>query len=141
MKKYLILFILVAIIVSGFIYSYYGYKINYNETIKTNRYYESFYQKESLGTDIATLINKAQDNNETYKVEKDSSGNYQSDGKNSIIIELKFKDSDDIFRAEKVTKLGMNQFIKNYAAMTFKCTKKEYHKSTGFIKYLLLEQI
>ena len=42
---------------------------------------------------------------------------------------------------EAISSLGPEKFIKNYNSMKFKCTKKEYHEKTKYIKYMLFEQI
>ena len=72
----------------------------------------------------------------------DSAGiTYIENEKNSIKIEIKFKESDKTYAMEAISELGYESFVKNYSNMNFICTKKEYHKKTNQIKYLLFEQI
>ncbi len=141
MKKYILLLCIVIIIVSIIGYIYSRYQIQQKDYMNHNKYYENYYEKEITGNDLASIINKALDYNETQKIEKDDNGNYKNNGKTSIIVEVKFKDSDDIFKTERISKLGINLFIKNYSNIYFKCTKKEYHENTNYIKYMLFEQI
>ena len=140
MKKYILLLCIVIIIVSIIGYIYSRYQIQQKDYMNHNKYYENYYEKEITGNDLASIINKALDYNETQKIEKDDNGNYKNNGKTSIIVEVKFKDSDDIFKTERISKLGINLFIKNYSNIYFKCTKKEYHANTNYIKYILFEQ-
>lgn len=141
MKKYILLLCIVIIIVSIIGYIYSRYQIQQKDYMNHNKYYENYYEKEITANDLASIINKALDYNETQKIEKDDNGNYKNNGKTSIIVEVKFKDSDDIFKTERISKLGINLFIKNYSNIYFKCTKKEYHENTNYIKYMLFEQI
>ena len=141
MKKYILLLCIVIIIVSIIGYIYSRYQIQQKDYMNHNKYYEKKKKKEITGNDLASIINKALDYNETQKIEKDDNGNYKNNGKTSIIVEVKFKDSDDIFKTERISKLGINLFIKNYSNIYFKCTKKEYHENTNYIKYMLFEQI
>ena len=141
MKKYILLLCIVIIIVSIIGYIYSRYQIQQKDYMNHNKYYENYYEKEITGNDLASIINKALDYNETQKIEKDDIGNYKNNGKTSIIVEVRVKDSDDIFKTERISKLGINLFIKNYSNIYFKCTKKEYHENTNYIKYMLFEQI
>ena len=88
-----------------------------------------------------TLINKATNQNEKNQVQKDEKKHYLENEKNSIKIEVKFLESDKIYPMEAISYLGSEAFIKNYNSMQFICTKKEYHKNTNYIKYMLFEQI
>ena len=102
----------------------------------------SEYTKEAiLGSDLMTLINKATNQNEKNQVQKDEKKHYLENEKNSIKIEVKFLESDKIYTMEAISYLGSEAFIKNYNSMQFICTKKEYHKNTNYIKYMLFEQI
>ena len=114
MKKYILLLCIVIIIVSIIGYIYSRYQIQQKDYMNHNKYYENYYEKEITGNDLASIINKALDYNETQKIEKDDNGNYKNNGKTSIIVEVKFKDSDDIFKTERISKLGINLFIKKH---------------------------
>ena len=139
MKKYIILIIIVIIAVTSISYMY---SLEKNKQInKNNNYYNELYNKTISGNDIATLINKTLDNNSKNEVKKDEKEYYIDNRTNSIIIEIKFIDSDNIFRAEQISKNGIENFIKLYNDMKFTCTKIEYHEKTNLVKYIFFEQI
>ena len=52
--------------------------------------YEQYLEKEILGTDIATVINKAVDDNEKAFIKKDDENRYIQNDTNSINIEVLF---------------------------------------------------
>lgn len=142
MKKILaILIVLVLVIVVVVVGKYNSYKSSILREQKLNEEYESFTKNEILGTSLITLINKAIDSNNKNNIELDDNNLYIDNGTNSIKIEVKFLESDEIYPMENIGKLGSEQFIKNYAAASFKCTNKQYHEKTNNIKYLLFEQI
>ena len=70
MKRISIFFLIVIIIVVGISYLYLNYKTIFNNAQKENKQFESYYGQEIYGSDIATIINKAVDNNEKNEVEK-----------------------------------------------------------------------
>lgn len=140
-KTIFIILIVVMCIVAYVAFNYNSYKVQALRTSKLNKEYENFTQNEILGTSLITLINKAIDSNEKNNVSKNNWGRYIDNNENSIQIEVKFLEADETFDMEAINKLGTEQFIKNYGAMAFKCTNKEYHKTTNNIKHLLFEQI
>lgn len=116
-------------------------KISKLKVEKNNRAYDSFYNQDVLGTDFISLINKAIDNNEKNLVDKDENGNYIDNEKDSIKIEVKFQELDKVISMEAINKQGIYQFVQNFGAISFKCTKIEYHQSTKNVKYMYFEQI
>ena len=141
MKKYILLIILVIIAITSIGYLYISYKNNMKTIETNNKVYENLYNKEITGTDFATIINKTIDNNEKNQVQKEENGFFIDNGKNSVIVEIKFKDSDDVFRIESIDKNGIENFIKLYANLKFKCTKIEYHQKTKYVSYMYFEEI
>lgn len=141
MKKYIFLILLVIIALTSIGYLYISYTSNQKEVQANNKIYENLYNKEITGTDFATIINKTIDNNEKNQVEKEENGYFIDNGKNSVIVEIKFKDSDEIFRIEAIDKNGIEKFIKLYANLKFKCTKIEYHQKTQYVSYMYFEEI
>ena len=89
-----------------------------------------------FGTDVASLINKIQDENTKNKIEKNSKGFYIANDTNSIKLNIKFLEKDDIIEFESITKNGTDAFIRYFGAMEFKCTSIEYHNKTGKIAYM-----
>lgn len=142
MKKIILIFIILVIVLIS--YTYYSYLIAVSEereVIENNKQYEQFCEDKILGTDLATLINKAIDSNERNNLEKDENGVYKDNSTNSINIYIKFKDADETFDMERIYKLGIDRFVMNYNQMEFKCNKIEYHQKTLNIKYMYFEEI
>lgn len=142
MKKYVLSIITIVLIIVAIIaYKVYDYKVNQNNMANNNKTYNSFYEKEVLGTDVATLINKAIDNNNKNSVEKSDEGVYINNNNNSINIDIKFKDLDKPISMERIDELDSIKFVQNFGGFSFKCTKIEYHEKTGNVKYMYLEQV
>ena len=142
MKKFFtIMVIIVLIIVAVVAYKYSTYKTNILRVQKLNKEYETYTEGEILGTSLITVINKAIDSNEKNEIKKDDKNMYIENDTTSIKIEVKFLEAENTFEMERIQKLGSEEFIKNYAVMNFKCTKKEYHQKTNSIKYMLFEQV
>ena len=121
---------------------YLNYKANYNETQKENRQFESYSNKEIYGLELTTIINKAIDNNKNNEVQKEEkTGKYINNDNNSINIDIKMLDYDKTYNMEIFYNNGMDKFIQAYGEIKFKCTKIEYHNTTGKVKYMLFEQI
>ena len=91
--------------------------------------------------DIATLVNKAVDNNLKYAVERDDKYKFIDNNESSIKIDIKMLDTDTTYDMETLYSGGMDKFVMYYSSIQFKCTQIDYHKSTGKVKYLLFEQI
>ena len=141
MKKLTIFFTIIIIILCGISYLYLNYKTQYNTAKKANMEFENYLNVEVYGTDLATIINRAIDNNITNEVEKDNKGIYQNNNETSINIEIKMLDNDTIYPMEKLYDGGIEKFINYYSDIKFKCVDIKYHKSTNRVKYMLFEQI
>ena len=142
MKKYVLSIITIVLIIVAIIaYKVYDYKVNQNNMANNNKTYNSFYEKEVLGTDVATLINKAIDNNNKNSVEKSDEGVYINNNNNSINIDIKFKDLDKPISMERIDELDSIKFVQNFGGFSFKCTKIEYHEKTGNVKYMYFEKV
>ena len=134
---FLICFIVIIIIV-----------VNFNNTQKVvreikkiNSQYE-FYNKENLsGIDITTVINKAINHNEKYKVEKDENGIYINNKQNSIHIYVTMIINNKTYPMESINKLGMKDFTNYFGEIKFKCTNISYHEQTGKIATMTFESI
>ena len=141
MKKIAIFFLVIIIIIAGISYMYLNYKTNYYTAKKQNSYFDGYYNQEFYGAEIATIVNKAFDNNLTSKVEKDSKGKFIENDTDSIKVDIKIIDNNTIYDMETLYSGGMDKFVQYYNTIKFKCTKLEYHKSTGKVKYMYIEQI
>lgn len=141
MKKIVIFFTIIVIMVAGIYYMYLNYKVNFNTTKKANLEFENYLNQEIYGNDLATVINRAVDNNSKNNVEKTNKGIYIDNEANSISIEIKFTDNDSVYKMETLYNSGMQNFINYYNRIKFKCTDIKYHNSTKKVKYMLFEQI
>ena len=141
MKKYIIiLIILTAILISSTLYAYQTYKKNINDLKQYNTSFEQYQDKQIEGTEIATILNKAINNNEQNNIQKDKQQNYIENNENSIKIDIYIKDNDTTYSMETIYNMGVEKFINSFSLETFKITKIEYHEQTKMIKYLLIEQ-
>lgn len=111
---------------------------------QANIEYEKYFDKDLYGTDVATILNKATNENKQNNVEKQDE-KYIDNNINSILIDLVMitnekKEKTKAYRMETIEKVGINEFIKNFNTAKFKITKMEYHKQTGKIKYIEISQ-
>ena len=103
--------------------------------------FEEYLNEEVYGADLVTIINKAIDNNIKNNVEKDDKEFYLNNGKNSINITIKMLDDGKDYRMETFYKSGLENFLKYYNKIKFKCVDLQYHQETHKVKYMLFEQI
>ena len=141
MKKFIIFLVVILIIIATISYIYLSYKANYKIAQTENYQFESYYNQEIFGPDVATVINKAVDKNSTNNISKDRKGKFIENDKNSIKIDIKFIDDDKIHNMEEIFNTGIGKFMQYYSQIKFKCTKIEYHTTTKKVKYMLFEQI
>lgn len=109
-----------------------------------NSEYEQYMNKDIYGTDVATILNKAMNNNKQNGIEQ-KDGKYIENNTNSIIVELVMitneeKEKTKTYRMETIDKVGISEFIKNFNTAKFKITKMEYHEQTSKIKYIEISQ-
>ena len=140
MKKILIFFVVVIAILCTIWYIYSMHKLQRQEKNVYNKYLESNLNKDISGTDLASLINKSANLNEQNNVLKDSNGFYIDNKQNSISIEIKFIDNDEIIKSEKIYANGMDKFVELYGNSKFYLKKLEYHNKTKIVKYAYFEE-
>lgn len=142
MKKIIICILSIfLIIICIVVYGVYQKNENTAQIGIDNKTYESYYNKEVLGTDIISIINKATDSNKKNDIKIGEDGNYIDNGKNSIRIEIKFLELDKVITMERINNVGIEKFWSNYGALSFKCTKIEYHEKTHRVKYMYFEEV
>ena len=141
MKKFVIFLVIVVAIVCAISYMYLNFIANRNTAITENMPYETYLNREIFGSDLASVINRAINDNNKNNVEKDEKGIYIANNTNSIKIQVKITDNDTTYDMETFYNSGMDNFIKYYNQIKFKCTNVEYHKNTNKIKYMLFEQL
>ena len=131
--------IVICVMITGKLFSAKDYLV---EIKKFNTKYEKYIDKEIIGTELASIINQAVDDNEYERIKKDENGKYVQNDETSINIEVKITEFDDeqIFTMETLYGGGMEQFVKYYGQIPFKSVKVEYNENKR-IKYILFEQI
>ena len=139
MKKIIICILSIfLIIICIVVYGVYQKNENTAQIGVDNKTYESYENKEVLGTDIISIINKATDSNKKNDIKIGEDGNYID---NSIRIEIKFLELDKVITMERINNVGIEKFWSNYGALSFKCTKIEYHEKTHRVKYMYFEEV
>ncbi len=141
MKKYIItILILVAIVISSMLYAYNTYKKNIQDLKDYNNEFTKYQNTEIAGTEIATILNKAVNNNEQNKVSKNEKEMYIENDENSIKVDIYIKDNDTTYSMETIYNMGVEKFINSFSLETFKITDVQYHTKTKKIKYIKIEQ-
>ena len=142
MKKTLLL---VSIPILVILFSTIGLLITKNTTNRLlkqeNSKYECYLNRTIYGTEVATIINKAIKQNKNKQVQKDEKKHYIENNENSIKIEIKMLTTGKPYPMEEIYNNDMTQFVQNFNFIQFKCTKLEYHKSSGKVKKLLFEEV
>lgn len=113
-----------------------------------NKEYEMYLNRELSGANIATIVNKATENNEKNSNPKDKKGFYIDNGENTIKVELKmisYNEEGEIecntYQMEAIKGIGVTAFMKNYNTAKFKCSNIEYHKKTGQVSKIVIQEI
>ena len=105
-----------------------------------NLEYEKYLNKRIYGTDVATLISKAVDQNEKNKVQKNEQGLYEDNKENSIKIDLKMVTINKTYPMEEIFNSKIANFVQNFNLIEFKCTNIEYHPKTGKVSRMVFEE-
>lgn len=108
-----------------------------------NAEYEQYKDKQVFGTQVASVINKAINENLKNEVVQDEKGFFIPNETNSIEVEIKLLSEGklDTHRMETIQKVGTSGFVKNFNLILFKCTNIEYHEQTKRVSKLVFEQI
>ncbi len=142
MKRTIIIICVIAIcIVISITYAYSMYKNDVNQVQKFNNQFSKYIDQEFFGTELATIINLAIDNNEKNNIAKDTSGKYVTDDLYSVRVDVYMTDTQKTYSMETLNAGEISNLVNNYSNIQFKCTKVEYHKSNKRISYLYIEQI
>lgn len=141
MKKILIFLGIAIIVIFIVMVNFSAYKIEKDAIVSYNSEFEQYKDKELYGLDLATVINKAVDQNTKNEVLKDDNGNFISNDENSIEIEIYMQDNEKTYKMETFYNAGTEKFVEYYGDIGFKCSKIEYHEKTGKIKYIYFEQL
>lgn len=143
MKKTIIyifsIVLIICVIISSKLFMSKDYMVKIKEF---NIKYEKYTKNEIVGTEVASIINQAVDDNEFEGIKKDEKGKYIQNNQNSINIEVMITEFEEeqIYSMETLYNGGMSQFVKYYGQIRFKASKIEYNENKK-IKYILFEQI
>ncbi len=142
-NKILLVLTIFMVILAISCYIVYQYRLNIIENQKINNQYKSYYQAQVLGTELVSIINETEDINSKNEILKNDEGLYIDNQDNSIkmYIEFIYKDEYKTLEIEKILKDGIENFIKNYGAQSFKCTKITYHEKTKNVKEITFTEI
>lgn len=141
MKKFFIFLIILLLIICTICYTYLVYQAKYNNAKQINVAFQKYYNKKIYGADLATAINKAIDYNTKNGIEKNKDSLFIENETNSIKINIKMIDKDNIYPMEKIAASGIENFIDYYNKIQFECIDIQYHTNTNMVKSLLFEQI
>lgn len=141
MKKIVFFVVIIIVIVSSVFVTYSYYQSNLRELKKENSKFDYCYNSEITGTEVATLINKAIDNNSVNSVEKDANKKYIENDENSVVIKIHMLDTDTVYDMESIYGNDITQFLEFYGGVKFKCSNIEYHEKTKKVKSLYFEQV
>lgn len=110
---------------------------------KENAEYEKYKEGQVFGTQVASLINKATNENLKNEVKQDEKGFFIENETNSVKIEIKLQNEKELktYQMETIQKVGTDGFIKNFNLILFKCTGIEYHEQTKRVSKVVFEQI
>lgn len=141
-NKILLIVLILIVILLASIYWVYNYRTNALESQKINKQFQSYYDTQMLGTELISIINKTEDVNTKYGIEKDEEGLFIENDINSIkvYVNFKYKDEYRLLEIEKILNNGIENFIKTYSTASFKCTEITYHEKTGNVKALVFEE-
>lgn len=109
------------------------------DLFRYNEQYNKYLNGQVLGTEVASLINKAINANEKNNIEKDEKEYYISNGSNSIKVYVKLEPEGESFPMERINKLGMIEFVKNFSLIDFTCTEVKYHNETNKVSEVYFE--
>ena len=142
-NKILLILVIFIVILCIATYLVYNYRVNIAESQAINNEYKAYYNKQIIGTDLASVINKTMDNNEKYNITKDDSGYFIENDTNSIkvFVELIYQDDYTTLDAEQIFNNGIENFVRVYSTANFKCTKISYHKKTSNVETVTFTEV
>ena len=108
------IFCIVIVFLAIFSVKFINYKSEQSKIKEENLEYETYLNKQILGTELTTFINRATDYNEKNKVKKDENGFYIQNDTNSIEIEIKITDNETLYKMETLYSGGMISFVHYY---------------------------
>lgn len=142
MKKTLIIILLIFFVITVATYVFLTNLSYATRSIKNeNEQYECFLNREIYGADLATLINKAVDQNEKNEIKKDKKGYYIENSEKSVKIEVKMKTVDKTYAMEEIYNNDITEFVRYFNLAKFKCINIEYHNKTKRVSKMIFEEV
>lgn len=142
MKKPLIIIVLAFIVVMSILGLLLVNIRNGNKRMQQiNIEYEYYLNKKIYGTELATLINKAIENNKKYEVKKNEKGLYINNETSSILITIEMIQTKETYHMEQIYALGTEQFVNLFNSSVFESDKVTYHEKNGRIAEILFKQV
>lgn len=141
MKKTFLILVIFIVVAFALVYGYLKRQENMHKQIYIqNLEYEAYLDKTVYGTEVATVIDKATNQNEKNRIKKDEKGYYIENDEDSIKIYIKMIITGKTYPMEEMYKNNISQFVQYYNLVEFKCTRIEYHEKTGRISRLFFEE-
>jgi len=111
-----------------------------NDAKRANAVYNISIGDEVSGSQLATIMGRAINQNEKNKISKDPDGVYIENNTDSIKVQLKMVTIESTYNMEAIYASGMTNFVANFSTVAFKCTDIQYHKNTGLISRITFEE-
>lgn len=142
-KVFILLLVVVIVIIAPLVLWISNYREQVGEINRFNLEYEKYKEKIVLGTEVASLINNAVDNNEKYEIIKNEEGIYQDDDKYCMRVEVVInsvtnEEQTITHSMESIYSLGIDRFVKNFNLLEFKCIDITYN-SLGRVNKIVFE--
>ena len=98
-----------------------------------------YYNQEIEGAELATIINRAINENNINEVEKNKKGKFIDNDKNSINIDIKMLDTEETYNMETLYNGGIEKFVQYYNKIKFKKENNTFHynKHLNFLFQIL----
>ena len=131
MKKIILFILLIVGLFLILFFRWYNTNLNKLNEIKSfNEELEPFTKKEGIsGVELTTLMYKAIDENTKNKVEKDKTGRYINNKKNSLEITIVIDKSGNLYPMEAFELIGIEDFKDKFDTARFKVTRIMKHES------------
>ena len=142
MKKQAVIFLIILFVIIIMIFFAVMQNVSAERDLaKYNEQYNCYLNKQIFGTEVASLINKAINENERNGVIKNEDNYYIANETNSIKIYVKLEQDGENFVMEKIFNVGITEFVRLFNLIDFTCTKVNYHKQTGKVSEIYFEII
>ncbi len=142
MGKTLLLIFTIFVVVLGITYGFVlSQSKKSNEIYLANKYYEDYLNSTVSGTELATIIGKAIEQNINNRILKDQNGMFKENDTNSVKIYLVMGSKNQSYPMEAVFKGGIDEFVKYNGEIYFRCTNIEHHKKSGLVSKITFAEI